>query len=51
LANQPRGEAATLIDAELAQKSANLTRALLEDAERLIAAWNDRQAKHMPMLF
>jgi beta-phosphoglucomutase-like phosphatase (HAD superfamily) len=24
---------------------------VLEDAERLIAAWNDRQAKHMPMLF
>jgi hypothetical protein len=24
---------------------------LLEDAERLIAAWNKRQAKRMPMLF
>jgi hypothetical protein len=24
---------------------------VLEDAERLIAAWNDRQAKHMPMFF
>ncbi len=24
---------------------------VLEDAERLIAAWNERQAKHMPMLF
>jgi hypothetical protein len=24
---------------------------LLEDAERLIAAWNDRQEKRMPMLF
>jgi hypothetical protein len=24
---------------------------LLEDAERLIAAWNERQAKRMPMLF
>jgi hypothetical protein len=24
---------------------------VLEDAERLIAAWNDRQAKRMPMLF
>jgi hypothetical protein len=23
----------------------------LEDAERLIAAWNERQAKRMPMLF
>jgi hypothetical protein len=24
---------------------------VLEDAERLIAAWNERQDKHMPMLF
>ena len=24
---------------------------LLEDAERLIAAWNERQAKRMPMIF
>src|SRR5437899_2751995 len=24
---------------------------LLEDAERLIAAWNERQVKRMPMLF
>ena len=24
---------------------------MLEDAERLIAAWNDRQAWRMPMLF
>jgi hypothetical protein len=24
---------------------------LLEDAERLITAWNERQTKHMPMLF
>ncbi len=24
---------------------------VLEDAERLIAAWNERQAKQMPMLF
>jgi hypothetical protein len=24
---------------------------LLEDAGRLIAAWNERQAKRMPMLF
>jgi hypothetical protein len=27
------------------------TDALVEDAERLIAAWNERQAKRMPMLF
>jgi hypothetical protein len=24
---------------------------VLEDAERLISAWNERQAKRMPMLF
>ena len=24
---------------------------ILEDAERLIATWNERQAKRMPMLF
>jgi hypothetical protein len=24
---------------------------VLEDAERLIAAWNERQSRHMPMLF
>ena len=24
---------------------------VLEDAERLIAAWNERQAKRMPMIF
>jgi hypothetical protein len=24
---------------------------ILEDAERLIAAWNERQAKRMPILF
>jgi hypothetical protein len=24
---------------------------VLEDAERLVAAWNERQAKHMPLLF
>ncbi len=24
---------------------------VLEDAERLITAWNERQAKHMPVLF
>jgi hypothetical protein len=24
---------------------------ILEDAERLIAAWNERQARRMPMLF
>jgi hypothetical protein len=38
-----------------AEKEATARRAtdvqLLEDAERLIAAWNERQAKRMPMLF
>jgi hypothetical protein len=38
-----------------AQKEAAPRRAtdkqILEDAERLIAAWNERQAKRMPMLF
>jgi hypothetical protein len=38
-----------------AEKEAAARRAtdkqILEDAERLIAAWNERQAKRMPMLF
>jgi hypothetical protein len=38
-----------------AEKEAAARRAtdaqVLEDAERLIAAWNERQAKRMPMLF
>ena len=38
-----------------AEKEAATRRAtdaqVLEDAERLIGAWNDRQAKRMPMLF
>jgi hypothetical protein len=40
---------------EAAEKEAAGRRAtealVLEDAERLIAAWNERQAKRMPMLF
>ena len=40
---------------EAAEKEAATRRAtdaqVLEDAERLIAAWNERQAKRMPMLF
>ena len=40
---------------EAAEKEAANRRAtdaqVLEDAERLIGAWNDRQAKRMPMLF
>jgi hypothetical protein len=39
----------------VAEKKAAARRAtdaqVLEDAERLIAAWNERQAKRMPMLF
>ena len=37
-------------DAEAAAKRATDAR-VLEDAERLIAAWNERQAKRMPLLF
>jgi hypothetical protein len=40
---------------QVAEKEAASRRATdaqaLEDAERLIAAWNERQAKRMPMLF
>jgi hypothetical protein len=40
---------------QVAEKEAAQRRAtdaqVLEDAERLIGAWNDRQAKRMPMLF
>jgi hypothetical protein len=40
---------------EAAEKEAANRRAtdaqVLEDAEQLIAAWNERQAKRMPMLF
>jgi hypothetical protein len=40
---------------EGAEKEAARRRApdaqVLEDAERLIAAWNERQIKRMPMLF
>ena len=40
---------------QLAEKEAAARRAtdaqVLEDAERLIAAWNERQEKRMPMLF
>src|SRR6201997_942345 len=40
---------------QAAEKEAAARRATdaqgLEDAERLIAAWNERQAKRMPMLF
>jgi hypothetical protein len=40
---------------QAAEKEAAARRAtdaqVLEDAERLIAAWNERQAKHIPMLF
>ena len=40
---------------QVAEKEAAARRAtdaqVLEDAERLIGAWNERQAKRMPMLF
>src|SRR5437667_4964219 len=44
--NQRRQAAET----EAAARRATDTQ-VLEDAERLIAAWNERQAKRMPMLF
>jgi hypothetical protein len=37
-------------DADAARRRATDVQ-VLEDAERLIAAWNERQAKRMPMLF
>jgi len=37
-------------DAEAASRRATDAQ-VLEDAERLIAAWNERQVKRMPMLF
>lgn len=37
-------------DAEAARRRATKAQ-VLEDAERLIAAWNERQAQWMPMLF
>ena len=38
------------VDAEAAARHATDAQ-VLEDAERLIAAWNERQTKRMPMLF
>jgi hypothetical protein len=43
-------ERRTAADKEAAQRRATDAQ-LLEDAERLIGAWNERQAKRMPMLF
>jgi hypothetical protein len=40
----------TVAEKEAAARRANEAQ-VLEDAERLIAAWNERQAKRMPMLF
>jgi hypothetical protein len=34
-----------------AEARRGLGRQVLEDAERLVAAWNGRQEAHMPMLF
>ena len=36
---------------EAAEKEAATLHAVLEDAERLIAAWNERQALRAPMIF
>src|SRR5215813_4582411 len=40
----------TAAEKEAAERRATNAQ-VLEDAERLIAAWNERQAKRMPMLF
>ena len=50
--NRRKMEADRKAKAEAEAASRRVTDAqLLEDAERLIVAWNDRQAKRMPMLF
>src|ERR1022692_2428680 len=43
-------ERKALADTEAAARRATDAQ-VLEDAERLIGAWNDRQARRMPMLF
>jgi hypothetical protein len=43
-------ERKALADAEAAAQRATDAQ-VLEDAERLIGAWNERQARRMPMLF
>jgi hydroxyethylthiazole kinase-like sugar kinase family protein len=52
---RPLVNAANKHSAELVRRSHSLSllrnAQVLEDAERLIAAWNERQAKRMPMLF
>lgn len=40
----------TKAEAEAAHRRATAAQ-VLEDAERLIATWNERQARRMPMLF
>jgi len=50
--NKRKMEDARKTEAEKKAASRRATDAqILEDAERLIAAWNDRQTKRMPMLF
>jgi hypothetical protein len=49
-ARLPEAEQKAKADAEAANRRATDAQ-LLEDAERLIAAWNERQAKRTPILF
>jgi len=50
--NKRRMEAQRAAAAEKKAAAQRATEAqILEDAGRLVAAWNERQAKHMPMLF
>src|SRR5215470_18267657 len=50
--NKRKMEDARKIEADKEAAGRRATDAqILEDAERLIAAWNERQAKQMPMLF
>jgi hypothetical protein len=49
-ARLPEAEQKAKADAEAANRRATDAQ-VLEDAERLIAAWNERQAKRMPILF
>jgi type VI protein secretion system component VasF len=50
--NKRKIEDARRQEAEKVAASRRATeRQLLEDAEQLVTAWNERQAKRMPMLF
>ena len=48
--NRRKMQADRTAEAEAARRRATDAQ-VLQDAERLIAAWNERQAQRMPMLF